>query len=270
MSVPARGPRLAAGGLALAATGLGWTGLTRTGLGSRPGAAARWSRHNYRDREVSLLLGPVVTAGACLGALTDPAGSDGAVAAAAAGVLGLYDDLFGNSHARGLRGHGAALRAGRATTGLVKAVGLAGIGGVAAWRAGSRRGQLVADTALIAGAANLVNLVDLRPARAAKFVVITAAAAAGLTGPAAAAAAGAAMAGAPVELAERAMVGDCGAASLGTLLGWSLTRNASARQRWLFAAAVVGLTAASERVSFSAVIDASPVLRRLDRWGRTA
>jgi hypothetical protein len=34
------------------------------------------------------------------------------------------------------------------------------------------------------------------------------------------------------------------------------------------AAGVVGATLASERTSFSAVIDANPVLRRLDHLGR--
>jgi hypothetical protein len=130
----------------------------------------------------------------------------------------------------------------------------------------------VLGTVLVAGGANLVNLFDLRPGRAAKVSLIAAAALGGAdSGPArgiAAVTAGAALAALPADLGERAMLGDAGAGTLGALLGWSASASGSRRRRAALAFGVIALTAASERVSFSAVIDAQPALRALDRLGR--
>jgi len=65
------------------------------------------------------------------------------------------------------------------------------------------------------------------------------------------------------------MLGDAGANALGAVLGLALverlsTRTASARALAVLAA----LTAASEVVSYSRVIDAVPPLRALDHLGR--
>jgi hypothetical protein len=64
------------------------------------------------------------------------------------------------------------------------------------------------------------------------------------------------------------MLGDMGANAAGALAGWLL---ASVLPPWglaLAAAVVVALTLASERVSFSAVIERTDALRALDRLGR--
>jgi UDP-GlcNAc:undecaprenyl-phosphate/decaprenyl-phosphate GlcNAc-1-phosphate transferase len=127
------------------------------------------------------------------------------------------------------------------------------------------------DVALVAGTANLVNLLDLRPGRALKVVV-----AAGLpfvftegnAGDAAAAVVGVAGALLPADLAECQMLGDCGANALGAAMGWSLAARLSGNARLLAVATVVGLTVASERVSFTALIERQPALAALDRWGR--
>jgi len=127
-------------------------------------------------------------------------------------------------------------------------------------------------TILIAGSANLVNLFDLRPGRAAK-VSLLAASVLRRTGDrparcAAAVAAGAALAALPLDVREQAMLGDCGAGTLGAALGTSLAMRKSRLTRLIAATGVVGLTLASERVSFSSVIDSHSVLRRLDELGR--
>ncbi|MGN6472399.1 MAG: hypothetical protein ACTHK4_01965 [Mycobacteriales bacterium] len=270
MSRSRRGRTRAVGLLAAGGTAAAWGWLRQSPAGSDPA----WQRRNYRDREVSLLLGPAVAAGATLGvAAAVPAPRRAAVVAVSAiGLVGAYDDRYGDSHARGLRGHLEALREGRVTTGLIKLVTMAGVAALASTRHSRKPVDVALGTVLVAGSANLVNLFDLRPGRAAK---VTGAAAAVLSriGPvparaAAAAAGGAAAAGLAPDVREQAMLGDCGAGALGATLGWSLAMRPSRVTRLAAAAGVVGATLASERTSFSAVIDANPVLRQLDQLGR--
>lgn len=196
--------------------------------------------------------------------------------------------------AKGLRGHLGALRSGRLTTGGAKALGipaLALLGAAAAPR--PRHGAMVpADAILVAGCANLANLLDLRPGRALKAVIPAAAA---LAVPSASApargrrdtgqghpcgdrdASGRALAIAALvpaaaallpDLREHGMLGDAGANALGAAVGLAATRRAPRPVRLGLTGLVVALTLASERVSFSAVIDRTPALRAVDRWGR--
>jgi UDP-N-acetylmuramyl pentapeptide phosphotransferase/UDP-N-acetylglucosamine-1-phosphate transferase len=228
---------------------------------------------------VDLAGGPAAAAG--LLAVTLPAGGTlgpGAVLAiGAAGGLGLYDDLAGGTHARGLRGHLRALRHGEVTTGLVKLVGLASASLVAAALPrpdGSRQQALdvLVNGALVAGSANLVNLLDLRPGRALKVALLAGTPfAVGQQRPRdlAAGVIGVAAALLPADLGERRMVGDCGANTLGAALGWVVTQSSSRSGRLTALTCVVGLTLASERVSFSQVIADNPVLDAVDRLGRS-
>jgi UDP-GlcNAc:undecaprenyl-phosphate/decaprenyl-phosphate GlcNAc-1-phosphate transferase len=241
------------------------------GSGASP---QRWTRRNYRDREVSLLLGPAVGAGVIAGvAAAQPAGAGWAILAVSSSALvGGYDDLYGDRHAKGLRGHLKALREGRLTTGMVK---LGVMSATAALASRCRQQDLVdagIGTILVAGGANLVNLLDLRPGRAAKATLLMAAglgcSSGGETRRLASVAAGASVAVLPLDLGERAMLGDAGASALGALLGWSASVSGSRGRRFALAVGVVALTVASERVSFSAVIDRNRGLRALDLLGR--
>ena len=88
------------------------------------------------------------------------------------------------------------------------------------------------------------------------------------TSAAPAACVGAAAAALGPDLAERDMLGDTGANALGALAGTAaVLAFPPAVQRVLLAGAV-GLTLASERVSFTEVIERTPVLRAVDGWGR--
>jgi hypothetical protein len=226
-----------------------------------PGGAARWQRVNHRGATVSLLSGPALALAA---GATCRAPVAGLAAGLGAAGVGAYDDLVGGAGARGFRGHLAALRRGELTTGVVKIAGLSAVGLLSAAALRPRRpADLLLDGAVVAGAANLVNLLDLRPGRALKVGGV-AALAVGEPG-----VAGACAALLPDDLGERTMLGDTGANALGAVLGVALVDRLPSRGARLAALTVLaGLTAASEVVSFSKVIDGTPALRRFDQLGR--
>jgi UDP-GlcNAc:undecaprenyl-phosphate GlcNAc-1-phosphate transferase len=72
----------------------------------------------------------------------------------------------------------------------------------------------------------------------------------------------------PEDLAERAMLGDCGANALGAMLGAAAAASLPRPARIALLAGIAGLTAASEVVSFTKVIERTPPLRWLDMLGR--
>jgi UDP-N-acetylmuramyl pentapeptide phosphotransferase/UDP-N-acetylglucosamine-1-phosphate transferase len=234
---------------------------------------------------VTLLEGPAIALGAAAALLLPMAPprhrAAGVVAVLAAAALGAHDDLAGDDGSRGLRGHFAALRHGQVTTGAVKAVGLGVVGVVSTALAGGARTSVgrrpaglswavsLADVAVggavVAASANLVNLLDLRPGRALKAVLLCAPLAGGPLG---AVAGGAALACIADDLAERSMLGDTGANAVGALLGLAAVTRSTRAVRCLTLTVLVGLTLASEKVSFTHVIATTPWLRRIDDLGR--
>ena len=260
-----------------------------------PGGAQRWTRRNHAGQPVTLFEGPAYAVGATAGALAGGVGAPAAVAGLGAALFGGLDDLGGDGSSKGLRGHLAAARRGELTTGTVKIVGLGATGLISAHlidRAGQRNGipATLVGGAVIAGSANLANLLDLRPGRALKVVLLAAVPLVSASGgshttatgtgtaacarstatatSAAGAAAGAALAMVPDDLAGRTMLGDTGANSAGSLLGAALVARAGPCGRLVALAVLTALTLASERVSFTSVIEKTPVLRELDALGR--
>lgn len=262
----------AAGTLAAGASaGIGALLSGRAAADTLPGG---WTRENYRGREVSLGGGAGAALGAVVGAILLPAGSRaaGLLVVGAGALAGAYDDLAApgleQRGDKGLRGHLRALQAGRPSGGVVKVAVIGAASLAAASLTGASGVAAVTRAVTIAAGANAVNLLDLRPGRAGKAVL--AGAVPLLLGPdgAIAAVAGGAAAGAlPGDLRETRMLGDTGANALGALLGLRL----SLLPTWarpLAAIAVAGLSVASERVSFSAVIADTRWLAALDRLGR--
>lgn len=254
-----------------------------------PGGVAPWERTNHAGRTVTLLEGPAYAAGAVGAATLFGAGPGPVLAATAAAGLGALDDHRGDAARKGLYGHLSALARGEVTTGAVKVIGLV-VGGLASAalvdRAGDRKvGALdtIVGGGVVAGSANLLNLLDLRPGRALKATIVlgSLAAASGAGGRgaevrqaagdsavAAAAAVGAALGVLRPDLTGEAMLGDTGANAAGALLGAALVQRTGRRGRWLALSVLAALTLASEKVSFTRVIESTPVLRELDALGR--
>ena len=279
--------------------------------------ASQWERTNFHGVTVSLrggvaMAGASVASAAVASVLSDQprAALGGVVASLGGGLAGYIDDVDQGAHdggkvAKGLKGHLGALAHGQVTTGVIK---IAGIGasalaasalvGSKATSVGAKAADLVLNTVLIAGTANLANLLDLRPGRALKATVLVAAplsyfSCAGAKAPALGASAApsakpvspasgasaqrllasglnaAAITALVEDLQETTMLGDTGANAAGALLGTSLAANDSWKLRLGTALGVVGLILASEKVSFSKVIAANPALNWLDQlWRR--
>jgi UDP-GlcNAc:undecaprenyl-phosphate/decaprenyl-phosphate GlcNAc-1-phosphate transferase len=231
---------------------------------------------------VTLAEGPIAVAALLVGTtierLLDASGRAGlpvVVAGLGSGLVGAYDDFYGSAQAKGFRGHLRALRSGELTSGMIKVLGVGASAAAAAilvQRSRSACPKLscaalngLLDTALIATAANLINLLDLRPGRAAKVIILLGS---GLLGHGAAPAVGAAAGSLPTDLAGRSMLGDCGANALGAAVATAAAQALPWQLRLLAVAVVAALNLASERVSFTAVIARTPLLRRLDDFGR--
>lgn len=266
------------------------TALRTVSAGPR---AAVLDRTNFRGRTVTLAGGPALAAGAsvaaALGAASPPAAAAALAAGIGSGAVGLYDDIVGarpEQKAKGFAGHLAALSEGRVTSGLVKIVGVGAAGVTAAALLGAdpdvrahrrrrRQGRfghavdVLLGAGVVAGTANLLNLLDLRPGRALKAgIAIGAPLLPGPTGGLAAGPVGAAAGLLPPDLDERIMLGDCGANALGALLGVALAARSGPLGRAGILAVVAALTAASEKVSFTQVIESTRGLRELDALGR--
>ncbi len=271
--------------LAAASAGVASWGCAH--LASRlPGA---WERSSFTGATVNLVEGAVALSGLAAASLVNPAPTALTVAVSSAGSAGILDDHFEEvfpAKGKGLSGHLGALREGKLTTGALKIVLIGSGAAISAALMG--RDELVKDssptrkvgsrlltwgerTALIAGSANLINLLDLRPGRALKVSALFALALLASGEASARSAASGVLATsavcAPGDLSGRTMLGDTGANALGAALGFGFATRPLPRRIAL--GLVVALTLASERVSFSAVIEKTPALAWLDSLGRS-
>lgn len=216
-------------------------------------------------------------------------------------ALGLFDDAYGTSAAKGFKGHIKAMLTGRLTTGGLKLLGIgtsclvaaAVVADVAPWAGGVERFSagwlaLVAFAgAAIALTSNLLNLFDLRPGRALK--VYSAFAVVGVTSyavgvivpspgvPMVAAAdtlalmlfvLGPVFAVWGYDVTEQGMLGDAGANPMGVVAGTLIIAGLGVGGLALYLVAVTALNFASERISFTRVIANSALLSRIDAYGR--
>jgi hypothetical protein len=162
-------------------------------------------------------------------------------------AIGVADDLWSGEE-RGFRAH---LDKG-STTGVLK---LVGVPAYALLRTRSVSGAL-----LVGLAANMLNQLDTKPGRALKAYL---ALAIPLRAPVTMA-----VLLAPYDLREMVMLGDSGSNALGAVLGFRSVGKFTETQRWSAIAALAGLNLLGERTSLGSLIERTPVLRELDRWGR--
>ncbi|ADU51266.1 hypothetical protein Tmar_1153 [Thermaerobacter marianensis DSM 12885] len=186
---------------------------------------------------------------------------------AATALVGLVDDLL-DEPVRGWRGHlapGAAWTGGR-----LKLAALPLVAWVLVPAPAPGAGPRLIAAALLAGAAGGMNLLDRRPGRALKAFFATWLCLAALA-PAAALAllplAVAALVLLPLDLEERAMLGDAGSNALGAALGWAVAAFVPPAAHLPVLAGLIALHLLGEFASLSRIIDALPPLRWLDRLG---
>ena len=166
-------------------------------------------------------------------------------------AIGLADDLWSGPE-RGFRAHVGT----GTTTGMLKLLGIPLYALV--------RTRSLSAALLVGLAANSVNQLDTRPGRALKAFGIGTL----LTGGAPKKAVAVAVLLAPYDLGEMAMLGDAGSNALGAVLGFSSVERLTGMRRWSAIGALGLLTLAGERRSLGALIETTPVLRDLDRFGR--
>ncbi|RJQ54390.1 MAG: hypothetical protein C4521_06025 [Actinobacteria bacterium] len=187
--------------------------------------------------------------------------------------LGYLDDVHGDRTVGGFKGHLTALREGRITTGLVKALGGLLVALWASWLLGQRGIELAVSAVPIALFANIVNLLDLRPGRALKVFFAVAALLwllspdgdAWLLWPAILPPAVVLFV---LDLREIGMLGDTGSNALGGLLGLTFVVNSSWQVQLLGALLLAVTTLASELYSFSKAVERNRALSWLDSLGR--
>lgn len=246
-------------------------------------------RRNYRGAEVASPAGIGIVASSVLAliplALVDElGGSDvfrpGAGPALAyvlaVALLGLLDDLVGSAREdmpRGWRGHARATMRGGFSTGTLKAAGSLGVALFVLSGRGVSAGEYLLSVALLVLATNFFNLLDLRPGRSIKALILLGA---GLTigstdvhplwtvglfaGPV--------LVLLPLDLRERAMLGDTGSNVIGAIAGLWLVLTLSALGQAIALGVIALATVYGEFRSLSELIERAPILRQLDSLGR--
>lgn len=247
---------------------------------------AGFVRPNFRGQEIPLGLGLVFFIAAVVTVVLGKVFSlintevyTFLFALGAMGFFGLVDDVFGNRHASGLKGHFMKLIMERElTTGALKALAGGFISlavsfeitpgtGISSWA------WVLINAIIIALSTNALNLLDLRPGRTGKGFLFMAAiiGAAGISGPGVlflAIITGSLMAYLPLDLKAEAMMGDTGSNMLGITLGYTAVLVLPEFWKVAFFLVLVGFHLYTEKYSLTKLIERNKVLNFIDMLGR--
>ncbi len=193
--------------------------------------------------------------------------------AGVASLLGLTDDLLGDSGDRGFAGHFRALARGRITTGLIKAVGGVAASAVVAGLFAPGPLGVVIGSLTMASCMNLGNLLDVRPGRALKawFLVLGllfAFSRGGVMWAVWGSFLGVGAVLLAADLREYSMLGDAGSNALGAVIGFLFVVNFDLKVWLVLLPVLLLLQLASERWSFTRVIEGIAPLKWVDELGR--
>lgn len=188
------------------------------------------------------------------------------------GLFGLIDDLMGSRDSTGFRGHIGQLLQGRLTTGALKAIGIPLVSFYAVYQLSGSFLEALGNGLLVALFVNTLNLLDLRPGRALKlyiplqalFILYSPVS----YGLAAASLLGVALVLIRSDLKEEIMLGDVGSNILGAVLGFSFALSFGWPVKIVLIIILIGLQVLTEKYSLTAIIEQTPVLKRIDRMGR--
>jgi UDP-N-acetylmuramyl pentapeptide phosphotransferase/UDP-N-acetylglucosamine-1-phosphate transferase len=199
------------------------------------------------------------------------------ISVACMGFIGFLDDMFGNSRAKGFRGHFSLLLKGEISTGALKAfTGLVTSAAIVFMRGYASFLQLVLDTLMITFAINSLNILDLRPGRVCKFFLLFMTILAVYDiymGPAKSF-----YHFLPIfvstavffyyDLREYVMMGDTGSNVLGICFGLSMAWILPLEYKIIMAVFLFGLNVAAEKLSLSVIIQKVRLLKLIDDMGR--
>lgn len=243
-----------------------------------------WVRANWRGHAIPTSLGivllialPVAVILASIMAGPWPAAGPGLIAFLVALCVGIIDDQV-NEQRRGWAVHLRALFTGAWTAGSLKIVAIV-IGSITAvvslcvGPAVDHFLWILLAAAVIASAANVANILDTGPGRVVKIFII-ACLFIGWSGHAGATAwllpiVCSCLVLLPIDLSEKAMLGDAGANALGAAIGfgivlaWPLTYTLL-----IILLLLVGIQVLGDRYSFRRIISSHPLLAFLDNLGR--
>lgn len=187
-------------------------------------------------------------------------------------LVGLLDDLVGETDIKGLKGHFKALFKGRLTTGGLKALTGGVIGIMASVYVGGNYYDIIIGAIIMALSTNFMNLLDLRPGRAIKVYFLFTVILLFLVSSDARLISLLLLPSVIVyfilDLKAYAMMGDAGSNVLGASLGFIAVLGLSSVAKLILLIFLLVIHVITEKYSLTEIIEKNNILNRIDILGR--